>query len=173
MAAEPGQAPVAPPGQGGSGGAQIMQDIQQKLAQLAQAEPEPEIQQAVAKMSQEAEALETVLGKDDAQDMQSGLANPGAPGGEAAGGMPGGAPAPGGAAPAEELPAGGGAAPEGGGDHHGVAEIHIKMQPGGPKTFGAAKKAAMATHAERGHFDKNTPKGETPSSQRSKSKAKG
>jgi hypothetical protein len=54
-----------------------------------------------------------------------------------------------------------------------VLEIHIGAKGGGPKTFADAKKAAMATHAERGHFDKNTPKGETPSTPRTKNKAKG
>lgn len=169
MAAEAGQPPIAPPaGQGGSGGAQILQQIEGLLAQLAETEPEPEIQQAVQQMAQQVEALQTVVGKEDAQDMQSGLANPtgggalpGAGGAEEEG-LPGGAAAP-------EV---GGAAP-GGSDHHGVAEVHIKMSPGGPKTFGDARKAAMAQHKASGHFDKNTPKGQTPSSERSKNKAKG
>lgn len=168
MAAEPGQAPQAPPapalpGAGGSGGAQILQQIEALLAQLAEAEPQPAIQQAVKDMAQQAEALQQVVGKDDEQDMQSGLANPSG-GGE----MP-----PGGGA--KELPAEGGAGmpPDSGagGDHHGVAEIHIKM--GAPKSFGGARKAAMANHAEKGHFSKSTPKGETPQSDRTKNKAKG
>lgn len=140
-----------------------MQQIQSLLAQLVQMEPEPEIQQAVQTMSKQAEALEGVLGKDDEQDMQSGLANP----------TGGGAPSPAGGP--EELPgAGAPGGDAGGGEHHGVAEVHIKMTPeGGPKTFGDAKKAAMAMHAEKGHFDPHTPAGETPSSQKSKSKAKG
>lgn len=164
MAAEPGQPPIAPPaGQGGTGGATILQDIQSKLAQLAQIEPEPAIQQAVTKMSEDAQALEGVVGKDDEQDMASGLANP--TGGGAAPGT--------GGVEEPELPAGGGAEAPGGSDHHGVAEIHIKMAPGGPKTFGDAKKAAMATHRERGHFDRSTPKGETPTSAKTKAKAKG
>lgn len=160
----PGEAAAPAAGAGGSGGAQIMQDIQEKLVQLSQMEPEPEIQQAVAEMSKQAETLEGVLGKDDEQDMQSGLANP----------TGGGAPPPGGGAE-EELPGAGAPAggDAGGGDHHGVAEIHIKMAPGGPKSFGDARKAAMAMHAEKGHFDPHTPKGETPSSPKSKSKAKG
>jgi hypothetical protein len=112
-------------------------------------------------MSKQAEALQTVVGKDDEQDMQSGLANP--TGGGTAGGIE----------PGGELPGGGEPSAGSGSDHHGVAEIHIKMAPGGPKTFGDAKKAAMAMHSEKGHFDPNTPKGETPSSARSKSKAKG
>lgn len=167
MAAEPGQAPVAPPapaGQGGTGGAEILQDIEAKLAQLAQMEPEPEIQQAVADMAKQAEALQTVVGKDDQQDMQSGLANP-----TGGGAMPGA----GGAEEPDLAASGGEGAPEGGGDHHGVAEIHIKMAPGGPKNFGDANKAAMSSFKDKGHFDPHTEKGKTPQSQKSKSKAKG
>lgn len=168
MAAEQSQPPIAPPaGQGGSGGSQILQQIEGLLAQLVQSEPEPQIQQAVQTISKQVEALQGVIGKDDEQDMQSGLANP-----TGGGAMP----AAGGAEGAEEPQLPGAGAPggdAGGGDHHGVAEIHIKMQPGGPKTFGDAKKAAMAHFGEKGHFDPNTKKGETPQSQRSKSKAKG
>lgn len=158
----PAEAAAPPAGAGGSGGAQILQQIQSLLAQLVQAEPEPEIQQAVQTMAKQAEALETVVGKSDEQDMQSGLANPTGGGGLAGAG--------GAEEPGAEPSMG---ADAGGNDHHGVAEIHIKMAPGGPKSFGDAKKAAMAMHAEKGHFDPNTPKGETPSSPKSKNKAKG
>lgn len=165
MAAEAGQSPIAPPaGQGGSGGAQILQQINALLAQLGQMEPEPEIQQAVQQMSKQAEALEAVVGKDDVQDMQSGLANP-----TGGGAMPP-------TSEGEELPGAegeGAPQPGGGSDHHGVAEIHIKMAPGGPKSFGDANKAAMSSFKAKGHFDPHTEKGKTPQSSKSKSKAKG
>ena len=110
------QAPApALPGAGGSGGAQILQQIEALLAQLAQSEPEPAIQQAVKGMAQQAEALQQIVGKDDEQDMQSGLANPG-----------GGAEAP--AGDGEEPGAGGGAMPPegaGGGDHHEIGRAHV------------------------------------------------
>ena len=134
----PEQGAAAPqlPGAGGVGGAQILQQIEQLLMQLAQSEPEPQIQQAVSAIGQQVSALQQVVGKDDMQDMQSGLANPGG-----SGGMP-----PGGEEPA--------AAEE-------------------PKSFAGAKKAAMANFKEKGHFSKNTPKGETPESEKSKNKKKG
>jgi hypothetical protein len=163
MAAPAG--PAAPPaGAGGSGGAEILQQIEALLAQLAQSEPEPEIQQAVTQMSKQAEALQQVVGKSDEQDMQSGLANPGgAPG---MGGAPGAEP---------ELPGAGGGAPappegDGGGEHH-VVEVHIGV-PGGAKSFKGANKAAMAHFADKGHFG-SEPKGETPQTERTKNKAKG
>lgn len=158
---------------------QTLQQIESLLAQLAQEQPEPQVQQAIQGIQKQVEPLQQILGAQQAQGQSSGLENPaGAPGGAAgaipppgAGGVPGGA-----GEPEPELPAAGGApggAPPAGGDHHGVAEIHIKMAPGGPKSFGDAKKAAMAQHSASGHFDPHTAKGETPSSEKSKNKAKG
>lgn len=155
------------------GSSQILQQIEGLLAQLAQAEPEPEVQRAIQGIQKQVEPLQQILGAQDAQNMQSGLQNPtggaGGAGGEEAPEAPGG--------PAGALGAGAGAPPTGdegggapGGEHH-VVEIHIGA--GGPKTFGDAKKAAMAMHGERGHFDPGTPKGETPSSAKTKAKAKG
>ena len=158
-------------------GSQILEQIEGLLAQLAQSEPEPEVQRAIQGIQKQVEPLQQVLGAQDIQNQQGGLANPTGGGAGAMGGMPapGGAGMPTGAEPPEELPEGGaaGGAPPSGGDHHGVAEIHIKMAPGGPKSFGDAKKAAMAMHGEKGHFDPHTPKGETPSTPKTKAKAKG
>lgn len=149
------------------GSAQILQQIEGLLAQLAQSEPEPEVQRAIQGIQKQVEPLQQILGAQDAQNAQSGLQNPtggagaagGAPGGEEEEGAGAGAPPP-------ANGAGGGA----GGEHH-VLEIHIGA--GGPKTFADAKKAAMAMHGERGHFDPGTPKGEMPSSAKTKAKAKG
>lgn len=167
----PAEAAAPPAGAGGSGGAQIVQQIEDLLMQLSQMEPEPEIQQAVQSIQERLEPLQQLLGKDDQQDMQSGLANPGgaAPGeeppGGGAGGMPAGPESAGMPAPTE----GGG----GGGEPTHEVEIHIRPAGGGSKSFGGAKKEAMANLKEKGHFSRSTPKGEKPSTDRTKSKAKG
>lgn len=153
---------------------QILQQIESLLSQLAQASPEPQVQQAIQGIQKQVEPLQQILGAQQAQGQSSGLQNPG--GAPEAGGGAGAIPPPGGVEPGgagdeSELPQGG--APAEGGDHHGVAEIHIKMAPGGPKSFGDAKKAAMAQHASSGHFDPHTAKGETPSTAKTKAKAKG
>jgi hypothetical protein len=144
----------------------ILQQIESLLAQLAQNSPEPEVQHAVMNIQKQVEPLQQLMGAQDTQNMQSGLQNPtgGAPGGgeeepPGPGGMPG------------QMPGMTGGHEAGGGGEHHVLEIHIGA--GGPKTFADAKKAAMSTHAARGHFDRSTPAGETPSTPRTKSKAKG
>lgn len=155
-----------------AGGGQILQQIEQLLAQLAQEQPDPQVQHAIKGIQQQVEPLQQIVGGQQGQNMQGGLNNPGAPGEQAPppGGMPG--MNAGGGAGAEEAPPAGG--PGGGAPHGGATPVlAIHVAPGGPKSFGEAKKAAMATHAERGHFDKNTPKGETPSTPRTKAKAKG
>ena len=166
MAAEPGTAPMAPPEGGTAGGgqsAQILQQIEELLMQLAQSDASPEVQSAVQELSSGVEALQQVVGSQDMQNMQSGLNNPGAPGEGAAGlglGEAGGSPA----EEAGESPTEEGA--EGGPTHE--VEIHIR-----PSSFKGARQAAMATHRERGHFDRSTPKGKTPQTDRTKNKAKG
>jgi len=168
-----------PEGVQGGGSAQVVQQIESLLAQLAQEQPEPQVQQAIKGIQAQVEPLQQILGAQQAQNMQGGLQNPtgpppaGGPGGAGApppGGSPGEGselpPEPGGAMPPEH-----GGEPGGGGEH-GHHTIEIQIKPGGPKTFAGAKKAAMATHRERGHFDPNTPAGETPSTPRTKNKAK-
>lgn len=136
---------VGMPGQGGPGGqsAQIVQQIEGLLAQLAQEEPDPQIQRLIKQVQAPIEALQQAAGADDMQDMQSGLANPGGAGG----GEPGGG---------------------GGGEHH-VVEIHIGA--GGPKDFKSANKAAMSTMGARGHFSRETPSGEEPETQKARYRA--
>lgn len=165
MAAPAPEAAAPPAAGGGGGGAQILQQIEDLLNQLVQSEPEPEIQQAVQGMMQQVQDLQQVVGQDMGQDQGEGLG--GAPAG-------GGMPEPGGAGGQEEMPPspGGAPAPEGGagGGEGPTHEVEIHIRPTGG--FKGARKAAMATHAERGHFSKTTPKGETPQSDRSKNKAK-
>lgn len=152
MAAPAAEAPPAPgglpAGAGGGGGAQILQQIEGLLAQLTQMSPQPEVVQAVAHLAPQIEALQQVIGKSEEGDMSSGLANPG--------GAPGGAPAPGGMPP---MPGGapGGAAPE---------EVPQST------SFDGANKAAMALMKSHGSFSKSTPKGEKPSTSKTKNKAK-
>jgi hypothetical protein len=152
----------------GGQGAQILQQVEGLLTQLAQSEPEPEVQQAIQGILQQVQPLMQLVGKDDMQDMQSGLNNPsGPPPGEEGGEMPGGA-------GGQELPSGGGAegAPSpGGGDEGATHHVEIHITPA--KTFAGARKQAMATHAQRGHFSQHTPAGERPSTDRTKNKAKG
>lgn len=169
MGAPAPEAPPAAPGGGaiaGGGGqsAQLVQQIEGLLMQLAQSEPDPQIQHLIQQLSEPIQQLQQVVGKDDTEDMSSGLHNPGgeeAPGG--AGGAAGGAPMPGGA--------GAGAGEGAGGEHH-VVEVHIGVPSGGPKSFGDAKKAAMANFKEKGHFGSG-PKGSPPETERAKNKAKG
>lgn len=149
-------------------GAQIVQQIEGLLAQLAEQEPEPEIQRAIQAIQTQLEPLQQVVGKDDEQDMQSGLVNPGGapPPMNAAGlGGAGGGPSLEGGSQSDtsEIPPSGG---EKGPVH--ALEIHIKPAP---KSFGAANKAAMATHREKGHFNPRGEKGEPQESQRSRYKA--
>lgn len=146
-ALEPQGAPPAAPGGGAVGGqsAQTVQQIESLLAQLSQEEPDPQVQHLIQQAQQPMEALQQAVGKDDTEDMSSGLHNPGGDGGQEAGGSP-----------------------EGGG--HPVMEIHIGSAP---KTFDGAKKAAMKNFQEKGHFSGSTPKGSKPETQKAKSKAKG
>ena len=122
-------------------------------ARLARGKKDPQVQQAIQGIQQQVEPLQQMVGKNDQAEMQSGLANPsGEAGGEPGGAAGGGAPEPGGG---------------GEGATHSV-EIHIR-----PTSFKGANKAAMATHGERGHFDRGTPKGESPTTPRTKARAKG
>lgn len=162
-----GAPPAAPGGGAVAGGAgasaQTVQQIVMLLTQLAQEEPDPQVQQLVKAMMQPAQALEQVMGKDDEGDAMSGLHNPGAPGGEEA--EPGGAP--GGGLPGGDAS---GAEPgEGGGEHH-VVEVHIGVPS---KSFAGARKEAMSNFKEKGHFSRSAPKGAPPQTDRTKNKAKG
>lgn len=168
MAAPAAEAPAAAPGGGaiaGGGGAQsaqIVQQIEQLLAQLAQSEPEPQIQSLVQQVMGPIQQLQQAVGQDTQEDMS------GVPGGEAEEGT--GAGAAGGMPAAGE--AGGGApeGTEGGGEHH-VVEVHIGV-PGGQKDFKSANKAAAANFKAKGHFGSG-PKGSPPETQKAKNKAKG
>jgi hypothetical protein len=78
MGASPDQGP--PAGQT----AQILQQVQQLLAQVMQNEPDPQVQDAVNTMLKMSDALMQAVGAHDTQDMSSGLNNPGAPEGSPA-----------------------------------------------------------------------------------------
>jgi hypothetical protein len=131
---------MAGPGQS----SQLIQQVQNLLAQIMQNEPEPAIQRAVNAMLQMSQDLSQVLGRDDQQDMMSGL------------NTPGGAVPPTGAGP--DL-AGGTESSEG--------------PTGEPTTFGGAKKAAMANFAKKGNFSKTGSKGEPLQTEKTKNRLKG
>lgn len=143
--------------------AQIVQQIETLLAQLAQEEPDPAIQRLIKQAQAPIEQLQQAAGKDDMEDMQSGLAAPGGMGegppaeeGGGLGGPPGGGPEPG----------------ERGGEggEHPALVIHI----GAPsKSFKGANKAAMANMRERGHFNPRGAPGEEQRTERTRAKARG
>jgi hypothetical protein len=126
--------------------------VQGLLAQIMQNEPEPAIQRAVNAMLQMTDDLSKVLGRNDQQDMMSGLNTPG-------GAMP-----PGGA-----LPPGGG---PGGPDLSG-GTISSEGPATPPTTFGGAKKAALANFASKGHFSPSGSKGEALQTAKTKNRLKG
>lgn len=135
-------------GAGGGQGVQILQQIQDLLAQLSQVESDPGVQRAVQSIQGVIDPLMQAVGGADQQDMTSGLANPG---GDASGGMP-----PGG--PAEDALDGG-------------ADDASEGPP--PKGFGGAKKAAMANFGKKGHFSKSGSKGEQLQTDKTKNRLKG
>lgn len=161
-------------------GTQILQQVGDLLAQLAQQETEPTIQRAIMSIMKQMDPLMQLVGQDDQQDMSSGLATPNGPG---AGSPMGGAGLGlGGAGPAGPMPPGGppvpgspmpGGPPDLGG---GMSSEGPASGPGGPaeeptpKTFAGAKKAAMANHAEKGHFSKSGSKGENLRSDKQKNR---
>src|SRR5437879_1752052 len=148
-----------------AGGAQIVQQIEGLLAQLAQAEPEPVIQRMIQEIQKPIEQLQQVVGKDDMQDMHGGgMEGVGGMGGGMGGAAAGGMPSPTGEG-GGELPSGAGGASEGG--EPGGLVIHIK--PGGSKSFGGANKAAMANFRQKGHFGSGS---EAPETERTRNKAK-
>lgn len=137
---------LPPGGAGGGQGVQILQQIQQLLAQLMQTESDPGVQKAAQAMLQLVDPLMQAVGQSDAGNMTSGIANPGGPAGPDLGG--------------ESLSS------EGGSDT-GADE----GSP--PSTFKGAKKAAMANFGSKGHFSKSGSKGETPQTDKSKNRLKG
>jgi|SRR5450755_2142355 len=70
---------MPPGGAGGGQGVQIIQQIQQLLAQLMQTESDPGVQKAVQSMLQLCDPLQQAIGQADAGSMSSGIANPGGP----------------------------------------------------------------------------------------------
>lgn len=167
-------APIAPPpgaadpstglggGGGGGGGAgggqgvQILQQIQDLLSQLGQVESDPAVQRAVSSMQQLVDPLMQAVGSSDAQDMTSGLSNPGGPGDASADA--------GGGAPDMSGMGGLGAGPDDGSG--GGAEAPPS------KSFGGAKKAAMANFGSKGHFSKSGSKGESLQTDKTKNRNK-
>jgi len=133
------------------GGAQIVQQIESLLMQLAQQEPEPAIQRMIRDVQQPIEALQQVVGRDDTEDMAAGE-------GEMMGGPPGGE---GGATP-----------PEGAEGGKGPALV-IHIGAGGPKDMGTARKAAMANFRSKGHFNPKGQPGEEQATERTRAKQRG
>jgi hypothetical protein len=144
---DPTQGGGAAPGPGPGQSSQLIQQVQALLAQIMQNEPEPAIQRAVGSMLQMTDDLSKVLGRDDQQDMTSGL------------NTPGGAVAPG----------GGGL---GGPDLSGGTQSS-EGPATSPTTFGGANKAAMANFGEKGHFSKSGSKGEALQTSKTKNRLKG
>lgn len=138
---------LPPGGAGGGQGVQILQQIQQLLAQLMQTESDPGVQKAAQAMLQLVDPLMQAVGQSDAGNMTSGISNPGGPnlGG---GGMEG--------SPAEEA----------------SESPAVESSEGGPTTFKGAKKAAMANFGSKGHFSKSGSKGERPQTDKSKNRLK-
>lgn len=134
-AADPG----APPGQS----AQLLQQVQDLLAQVMQSESDPDVQNAVGSILQVLEPLMQKVGGNDAQQMQSGLNTPGGP-------------PPDMGAPAPDMSAMGGGGP-----------------PPPATTFSGAKKQAMDKFKSKGHFSGSTSKGEKPQTNKTKNRTKG
>lgn len=121
----PPEANAAAPGGGATQGqaAQIVQQIEQLLTMLQQEEPDPDVQRLVKQAQPIISQLQEVAGKDDTEDMSSGLHNPGGDEGAAGG--------------------------EGGGDAaspHGKPAVTIAIHAGEPKPsdFKGARKAAKS-----------------------------
>jgi hypothetical protein len=132
------------PGPGQS--SQLLQQIQDLLSQIMQNEPEPAIQRAVGSMLQMTQDLGQVLGRNDQQDMMSGLNTPG------------------------------GAAPPMGGGMAGPDLMGGTRSSEGPATgggFPGAKAAAMANFREKGHFSKSGSKGEQLQTEKTRNRLKG
>lgn len=145
---------MAPPqgGAGGGQGVQILQQIQDLLSQLGQVETDPGVQRAVNSMQQLIDPLMQAVGANDAQDMQSGLANPTGP-------ITGG----GGVGDLSDLPGAGESSegPKGGRE---------SQEP--PKSFKGASKAALANFGSKGHFSKSGSKGEQLQTEKTKNRNK-
>ena len=133
-----------PGGAGGGQGVQILQQIQQLLAQLMQTESDPGVQKAVQAMSSLIDPLMQAVGQADQGNMTSGISNPTGP------------------ISGPDL---------GGGSESSEGEIGGAEPPS--KSFGGAKKAAMANFASKGHFSKSGSKGETLQTDKAKNRAKG
>lgn len=122
-----------PGGAGGGQGVQILQQIQQLLAQLMQTESDPGVQKATQAMLQLVDPLMQAVGQADQGSMNSGISNPTGP---------------------PDLS--GGAGDLGG----GTESSEGGAGPSLPSSFGGAKKAAMANFKDKGHFSKSGSKGE-------------
>lgn len=133
---------MPPGGAGGGQGVQILQQIQQLLAQLLQAESDPGVQKAAQAMMQLVDPLMQAVGQTDQGSMNSGIANPT---GDAGGGMP---------------------------DAGGPEPDADDMGGGAPASFGGAKKAAMANFKSKGHFSKSGSKGESLQTDKTKNRNK-
>jgi len=149
-APDPTQGGGAGPGPGPGQSSQLIQQVQDLLAQIMQNEPEPAIQRAVNAMLQMTQDLSQVLGRNDQQDMMSGLNTPGG-------------------GPSPVPPTGGGA---GGPDLAGGTQSSEGPTPE-PTTFGGARKAAMANFAKKGNFSKSGSKGEALQTEKTRNRLKG
>lgn len=151
-----GGSPLAGGGAGGGQGVQILQQIQGLLQQLAQTEQQPAVLQAVNAMGKLMDPLMQAVSQSEGGpggSMSSGLADPTGGGGADMTGAPAG----------PDSAGGGGYSSEGGSTDSAPPS----------KTFGGARKAAMANHAEKGHFSKSGSKGEQLQTDKTKNRTKG
>lgn len=147
----PGGSPLAGGGAGGGQGVQILQQVQDLLSQLLQTTQQPAVQQAVNSMMKLVDPLMQAVGAEESGpsgSMSSGLANPTGSG-----------------SPDET------SAPAGPDNMGGSGYSSEGNAPS--KSFGGAKKAAMANHAEKGHFSKSGSKGEQLQTDKQKNRTKG
>jgi hypothetical protein len=121
--------------------------VQGLLAQIMQNEPEPAIQRAVGAMLQMTNDLGRVLGRNDQQDMLSGLN------------------APGGAVAPPQGPAGLAGPDLAGGTRSSEG-------PASATTFGGARKAAMQNFRTKGHFSPSGSKGEALQTEKTRNRLK-
>jgi hypothetical protein len=146
-----GGSPMAGGGAGGGQGTQIIQQIQGLLQQLGQATQQPAVQHAIDAINQVLGPIAQAVGAEESGpqgSMSSGLANP--TGGD--GSTQSSAPA--------------------GPDNMGESGRSSEGTKAGPSSFAGAKKAAMANHAEKGHFSKSGSKGEQLQTDKTKNRTK-
>lgn len=148
-------------------GAQMLQQVGDILAALAQQETEPQIQRGIMAVMKQLEPLMPLVARDDQQDMTSGLNTPGGPPGPPGGPPPGmdmgagpplaGGP-PGGPGLPGAPPGGPGGPPDMGGNissERGPDTFNPSTQGGGSRTFRGARAEAMENKRRTGSYSRS------------------